>query len=202
MRSPFFFATLLVVVAIGALVVVQNPFHPPTTTSRGTVTLVGDSLNVGIEPHVPSALPGWKMVANDQVGRVTPEGISELEAGRPVLSNYVVVSLGTNDPATEVTAFRKDVTRFLELVGPNRCVIWATIWRDGQPNDEFNEVLRDAAEANRRVTLVEWAAMVQESPELLASDGLHGNEDGYRERARAVAAAVKSCSPTQSVAPG
>ena len=202
MRSSFFFATLLVVVALGALVIVRNPLHSPATASRGTVTLVGDSLNVGIEPYVPGALPGWKVVANDQVGRVTPEGIAELEAGRPALSNYVVVSLGTNDPPTEVGAFRKDVARFLELVGPNRCVAWATIWRDGQPNDEFNDVLRDAARANRRITLVEWAEMIEQNPELLAPDGLHGNEDGYRERARAVATAVKQCAPAQSVTPG
>ena len=202
MRSSFFFATLLIVVAVGALVFVRNPFYSSPTASRGTVTLVGDSLNVGTERYVPGALPGWKMVANDQVGRVTPEGIAELEAGRPTLSNYVVVSLGTNDPPTAVSAFRRDVARFLQLVGPNRCVMWATIWRYGKPNEEFNGVLRDAARANRRVTLVEWAEMVERNPGLLAADGLHGNEDGYRERAEEVAAAVKNCAPAQSVNPG
>jgi lysophospholipase L1-like esterase len=201
MRSSLFFAALLIVVAVGALVVVRNPLSPDATPSRGTVTLLGDSLNVGIEPYVPDALPGWKIVANDQVGRITPQGIDELEAGRPVLSNYVVVSLGTNDPQSDVEAFRKDVARVLALVGPNRCVAWATIWRDERPNDAFNDVLRDAAKANRRVKLVEWAEMVEEDPDLLAPDRLHGNEDGYRERARKVAAAVNDCAPAQSVTP-
>jgi lysophospholipase L1-like esterase len=202
MRSSLFFATLLVVVAVGALVVVRNSLSPGgATAARGTVTLLGDSLNVGIEQYVPDALPGWKMVANDQVGRITPQGIAELEAGRPVLSNYVVVSLGTNDPPSEVDAFRRDVARVLALVGPNRCVVWATIWRDQRPNQAFNDVLRDAARANRRMRLVEWAEMVEQNRELLAADGLHGNEAGYRERARKVAAAVKSCAPAQSVTP-
>ena len=202
MRSSLFFAALLVVVAVVALVVVRYSHHSPSAASRGTVTLVGDSLNVGIEPHLPGALRGWKLVANDRVGRTTPEGIAELEVGRPTLSNYVVVSLGTNDPPTSVTAFREDVERFLELTGPNRCVIWATIWRYGEPNRAFNQILRDAAGANRRVTLVEWAEMVEKNPDLLAPDGLHGSEDGYRERARAVAAAVEGCAPAQSVTPG
>jgi lysophospholipase L1-like esterase len=201
MRSSLFFAALLIVVAIGALVVVRNPLSPAAPVSRGTVTLIGDSLNVGIEPYVPDALPGWKVVANDQVGRITPQGIAELEAGRPVLSNYVVVSLGTNDPPSEIAAFRRDVARVLALVGPNRCVVWATIWRDERPNEAFNQVLRDAAKANRRLTLVEWAEMVEQNPDLLAPDRLHGNENGYRERARKVAAAVKSCAPAQSVTP-
>jgi lysophospholipase L1-like esterase len=202
MRSSLFFAVLLIVVAVGALVVVRNPLSPAAPASRGTVTLIGDSLNVGIEPYVGDALPDWKMVANDEVGRTTPQGIAELEAGRPVLSNYVVVSLGTNDPPSDVAAFRRDVARVLALVGPNRCVVWSTIWRDERPNDAFNDVLRKAARTNRRVSLVEWAEMVERDPELLASDRLHGSEDGYRARAREVAEAVKGCAPAQSVTPG
>ncbi len=156
---------------------------------------MGDSLNVGVEPYLPAALPHWKIVANDRVGRTTAEGIGELEAGRPQLSPYVVVSLGTNDPPDGATGFRADVARVLTLIGPNRCVIWATIWRNGKPNDAFNGVLRDAAESNHRVRLVEWAAMVQAHPDWLAPDYVHGNETGYRERARAVAAATRSCAP-------
>jgi lysophospholipase L1-like esterase len=203
MRSTFFFAALLVAVAVGALVVVRNPrFHDPSPQVRGTVTLVGDSLNVGIEPHVGDALPGWKVVTNDLVGRTTLEGIAELEAGRGSLSNYVVVSLGTNDSPTGVAEFRRNVKRALALIGPNRCVVWATIWRDRAPSVAFNNVLREAAEANPRLVLVEWAQMVERHPELLTSDGLHGNEDGYRERAAAVAAAARRCAPARSASQG
>ena len=199
MRSTFLFAALLVAVALAALLVARNRGEPATAVSQGTVTLVGDSLNVGVERHLSAALPGWKLVANDRVGRSTPEGIVEVEAGRPMLSAHVVVSLGTNDPPGAVAAFSTDVARLLELIGPNRCVIWATIWRDGAPSDAFNAVLREAAEVNRRVRLVEWAEMVQAHPDWLAADGLHGNETGYRERARATAAAVKGCAPAQTV---
>ena len=37
--------------------------------------------------------------------------------------------------------------------------------------------------------------LVQAHPDWLAGDHLHGNETGYRERARAVAAATNSCTP-------
>jgi len=203
MRSTFLFAALLVAVAVGALVLVSNPrYHARSPQVRGTVTLVGDSLNVGIEPYVGDALPGWKVVTTDRAGRTTPEGIAELEAGRAKLSNYVVVSLGTNDSPTGVADFRRNVRRVLALIGPNRCVVWATIWRGGAPDVAFNGVLREAADANRRLLLVEWAEMVERNPELLAADGLHGNGDGYRERARAVAAAASGCSPAQSAGQG
>lgn len=203
MRSTLLFATLLVAVALGALVLVRNPrYHSATPAARGTVTLVGDSLNVGIEPYMAGALPGWKVVTNDRVGRTTPEGIAELEAGRTPLSNYVVVSLGTNDSPTAVIDFRQNVDRVLALIGPNRCVVWATIWRDGEPSTAFNDVLRKAAAMNQRLELVEWAEMVERHPELLAADGLHGNEDGYRERAGAVAVAARGCAPARSASQG
>ena len=83
MRSTSFFAALLVAVALGVLVLVRLSDEPAATASRGTVTLLGDSLNVGVERYLPDALPGWRIVANDRVGRSTPEGIAELEAGRP-----------------------------------------------------------------------------------------------------------------------
>jgi lysophospholipase L1-like esterase len=200
MRSTSLFAVLLVAVALAALIIAGRREEPATAVPRGTVTLLGDSLNVGMERYLSDALPGWKIVANDSVGRSTPEGIAELEAGRPGLSSHLVVSLGTNDPPTSVGRFRADVERLLELVGPNRCIVWATIWREGAPNDPFNGILRGAAAANARVRLVEWAEMVEKHPDWLAGDGLHGNEEGYRERAIAVAEATTGCAPAQAVA--
>jgi len=199
MRSSRFFAVLLVAVALAVLFLVRSRSSSAPPPSGGTATLLGDSLNVGVERYLPDALPRWRIVANDRVGRTTPEGIAELAAGRPALSSYVVVSLGTNDSPDAVDGFRADVARVLKLVGPNRCVVWATIWRDGAPNDAFNGVLRDVAEANPRVRLVDWAGMVQQHPEWLAPDRLHGNETGYRERARASAEAVRSCVPGQTL---
>ena len=164
--------------------------------------MLGDSLNVGVEPYLDDALgKGWTLVTDDQVGRRSAEGIDELEAGRLELGGHVVVSLGTNDTPGTVAVFRDDVRRVLRLVGPRRCIVWATIWRDGAPSDEFNGVLRDAASSSHRLRLVDWAEMVRKHPQWLAGDGLHGNELGYRERARAIADAIRDCAPEQTIAP-
>jgi len=200
MRSTTILAGFLVVAAAVALVAVRHGTEASPAESPGTVTLVGDSLNVGLEPYLSGALPHWRVVANDQVGRTTAEGIAEVEEKRPALSSYVVVSLGTNDGA-DVAEFRRNVRRMLELAGPDRCVIWATVWRDSNPSEAFNAVLRDAAEENRRLRLVAWAEMVDGHPELLAADRLHGNGAGYKKRAEAVAEAVQSCAPGPSLAP-
>jgi len=199
MRSKTFVLGFLLVAASVALIAVRHATKASSTPSSGTVTLIGDSLNVGLEPYLGEVMPRWRVVANDRVGRTTAEGIAELEAGRPVLSPYVVVSLGTND-LLDAKEFEVHVARVLELAGPDRCVIWATIWRDGKPDDVFNDVLRAEAESNKRLRLVAWADMVDKQPELLAADHLHGNEDGYRKRAEAVAEAVQSCAPGPSFA--
>lgn len=199
MRSPILFAAFVGLVLLTALFAFRNGNNGATPVTKGTVTLVGDSLNAGVERYLPSALPGWKIVANDRVGRTTAQGIAEIEARRPALASHVVVSLGTNDPPEAVASFRRDVARLLALTGPNRCVVWATIWRDNAPNDAFNAVLREAAGANRRLRLIEWAAMIEQHPEWLAHDGLHGNETGYRERAVAVAAETTGCAPARTV---
>ena len=197
MRSSALFALLLAAVAVVALLVARHG-GDERAPAGGTVALVGDSLNVGVEPYIGSALPGFEVIANDRVGRRTEEGIDEIEQGRARLAPHVVVSLGTNDPPSDVGAFRAAVERVTQLVGPGRCLVWATIWRDAAPNDALNQVLRDAAAANRRMRLVEWAEMVQAHPDWLAPDGLHGSETGYRERARAIAAAVRDCAPART----
>ncbi len=203
MRSTSFFAALVVAAALAALLVArQQGGEPAATVAGGTVTLVGDSLNVGIEPYVPEALPHWRVVAADRVGRLTAEAIAELEAGRPALSTHVVVSLGTNDPRDDVARFRVEVGQLLELIGPGRCVVWATIWRRGAPDEAFNAVLRDAAESNRRLRLVEWAEMVEAKPERLAGDGVHGTATGYRDRALAVADEIRACAAEPTLVAG
>ena len=155
--------------------------------------MVGDSLNLGTEPPLREALRQWTFRTDDVVGRDTATGIERLRAEESSLAPDVVISLGTNDPPSAVDAFRTDVAEVLTIAGPRRCVIWATVHRDGHAYDPFNEVLRAAAARNRNVRLVEWSAMIDKHPEWLAYDGIHGNPDGYAARAAAVVTAIRSC---------
>jgi hypothetical protein len=81
----------------------------------------------------------------------------------------------------------------VDVVGADRCLVWATIVRDGSPRAGFNEVLADVAAEHRNVRIVDWASFVADDPELLASDAVHGTPDGYKRRAEATARAVDAC---------
>lgn len=198
MRTLLVLSALVFAVAAVSLVAATRDSSTESSSSTGAVSLAGDSLNVGIEPYLADELRRWKITSDDEVGRSTDGGIEALERAGAGLAPVVVVSLGTNDPQDDVAGFRRNIRRVLERVGPNRCVVWATIWRGGS-NEAFNEALADAAADDDRLVLVDWAAIVGDDPALLAGDGVHGTPEGYERRAREVAAAVRRCNPGPSL---
>lgn len=193
---------LLVAVAVAGVAVALHSrrSHPEGPLRRSAVALVGDSLNVGVEPYLRELLRGWIFHVDDEVGRPTATGLDQLRAAGAALSPYVVVSLGTNDPSSAVDAFRGDVEAALRIAGPARCVVWATIHRDGDAYGGFDRVLHDEAARNRNLRVVEWAAMVRAHPDWLAPDGIHASPQGYRARAVAVAVALQGCPATAAPA--
>lgn len=184
---------LCVVLALAALVVLVRDDE---VGQVGSVTTVGDSLNVGMEPYLDDELRGWRLVHRNENGRRTAEGVAELRALGDALAQVVVVSLGTNDAGSDPAAFRGHVDEVLALAGPSRCIVWLTISLGGP--EELNGVLEDAARRHPNLELADWATLVEEEPELLAVDGLHGTPDGYERRAELVAGSARACLPDET----
>lgn len=175
------------------MVVARSDDGRSTAGSTGAVTLVGDSLNVGVEPYLETALPGWTIDAHDEIGRATSAGVDVLRERGRALAPIVVVSLGTNDPEGSEAEFRRLVDKALAIAGSTRCVVWATLVRDGAERAGFDRVLRDAAAEHANLRVVDWAAMVANDRTLLAADEDHGTPAGYEQRASAIARAVRTC---------
>lgn len=187
---------LVLALAIGVAAFAVLRDDDGTTHDTGSVTLVGDSLNVGIEPELGKQLPGWQIDAHDRVGRATREGIEELRGLDRGLAPVVVISLGTNDPDGSEREFRGLVDEAIDAVGPHRCLVWATLVRDGAARTGFNHELEEARSEHRNVRLVDWATLVAGSPELLAADAVHGTPEGYERRAEETADAIRGCPGT------
>ncbi len=188
-----FLVTVLAVAIAVAVYAVTRRGDDRDAPAAGAATLVGDSLNVGIEPYLGDELPGWRLDTHDRVGRATQEGIDELRALGSRLAPVVVVSLGTNDADGSEPAFRRLVDQAIAIVGRRRCLVWATVVRDGAARTAFNEVLEDARSDHANVRLVEWASLVGDDHELLAGDLVHGTPEGYARRAEATADAIRDC---------
>ena len=160
----------------------------------GSVTTLGDSLNVGIEPYLDEELGDWSIDHHNRSGRRTEEGLAELRSlGRDDVGQVLVVSLGTNDFDGDPASFRRQVEKVVARAGPRRCVVWATIWLGGP--HPFNDVLRQAARLHSNLHLVDWAGLVEQDPALLVSDGVHGTPDGYARRAEETARIARDCLP-------
>ena len=198
MRLSLTFLLLAVAVAVVAVLVTAEQ-EDAAADDTGALTLVGDSLNVGTDPWLREELPRWEIDAHDRVGRTTAEGLEVLRERAGALAPVVVVSLGTNDPDGTESDFRELVQEAVEIVGPDRCLVWATVARGGEERGGFNAVLRDAASAHGNVRLVEWATLVAESPELLEFDLVHGTSDGYAHRAAETVRTIRTC-PEEGVA--
>ena len=194
MRRRILVIGLLTAVIAGVIApeVVRRSSTKPAL-QRGKVSLVGDSLNVGVEPYLQEELRGWQVSADDAVGRSTATGIEHLRLQGAALGSYVVVSLGTNDPVEGVDAFRAGVAEVLQVATVQRCVVWPTIHREGDAYEPFDEILRDASTRNRNLRLVEWTSMIRAHPDWLAADGIHGTPDGYKARAKAIVDAMRTC---------
>ena len=134
-----------------------------------------------------------KEVKGKNLTWATPEGIDELRRLGGDLAPVVVVSLGTNDLAGSEGEFRRLVEEAIEIVGPGRCLVWATIVRDGTPRTGFNRALESARSEHPNVRLVEWAVLVGEQPNLLGADLVHGTPEGYARRAEETARVVRGC---------
>jgi hypothetical protein len=193
MRLLLLVATLAAAVAVAVWLVGRAEAPSPTAGRTGSVTLVGDSLNVGIERYLPEALPGWTIRNRNLVGRATPEGIDVLRGEGDALNPVVVVSLGTNDGPDDPAGFRREVREALAIAGPARCVVWVNLAVDDESFDALNGVLETEAGRTDTMRVVDWAGLIEEHPEWLSADGVHATETGYAERADAVADAVRSC---------
>jgi lysophospholipase L1-like esterase len=173
------------------------PGGAPAGAAAGRLFVDGDSLAVGTRPHIRRELRDWQVTHSVAVGRHTSEGVAVLRSLGAPLPPVIHVSLGTNDDPRRVARFRKAIRTVLDIVGPDRCVVWTNIVRPpvaGVGSAGYNRALARESRSEERLRVVGWARLVRENPHWLRKDGVHATAAGYRERARVVARSVRRCS--------
>lgn len=179
------------------------PSPGPLVASRSgksSVLVIGDSLTAGIAKLLPPLLEGWQVGINGYGGR-------SLETGLDLLAGYdfpadgrliLAMPLFTNDAPTKVRLLETAVQESLRRVGPNGCVIWATVHRppvNGHSYERVNELLRAVRDDHFR--LVDWDRAVIRDRIRFDRTGVHplrrGGARGWKLRARMIADAIRSC---------
>jgi hypothetical protein len=176
-----------------------QPDGPPApSAARGTMTVIGDSLAVGMKPYLTSLLPGWTVAVDGRVGRPLAEGMAIVHAARLPTSgsSVLAISLFTNDDPRNTAQLSAAIDDTLQRVGAAGCVIWATIARDpvaGVSYRAANALLVRKAAATPRLRLADWAGYVDAHPGTLSTGNVHPGPAGYRARASLYAQAVAGC---------
>ena len=166
-----------------------------TGRPRITVTVQGDSLTVGSWWRIPADLgPAYKFVSySAHWGRPSVTGLSLLRRQR--LGRVVVFALGTNDSWWPPIVYREHLASVLQMIGPSRCLVVPTIWRQGADHAR-NAVLYSLARhyGPARMQLARWAEAVASGRVRLSPDGTHpGTTAAWDSRAAIVASAIRAC---------
>ena len=169
----------------------------PAAAAPPQVLYVGDSLGVGTTPGLARQLGTAARVHGDsRIGRPSGEGLRVLRRLLTPADDVVVFDLGTNDDPARPRALAADLAAARQATG-SRCLIVATLNRpplNGVSVDGLNQALLAFARGEPKVQLVDWNAVAQSEPELLAPDRVHPTPEGYAVRAQLFADAVAACS--------
>ena len=159
-----------------------------------SLLVVGDSLEVGSRPYLPSALPGMRVDVDAVKGRTSTEGVGVLADRLRPGHGVVVFPLGTNDSPADPARLAADLAAAKRIAG-DRCMVVATIARPrvgGVPPAGLNSVVERFASASG-AAVADWQSVVRSIPSLLGADGVHATGEGYGVRATLIAEAVQSC---------
>jgi hypothetical protein len=169
---------------------------PGTTTSAHSLLNYGDSLALGTAPYLPALMSDWQLRQAAQVGRRSSAAPPFLRRLGSELPRVLLVSLGTNDYPGATELFASTVSEVVEIAGPSRCVVWASIARPPQQGisyEGYNLVLAQARRQWSTFHVLPWAKMARQHPKWMRRDGVHPSSDGYRARAEALAQLARSC---------
>jgi hypothetical protein len=159
--------------------------------------VIGDSLAYDNRPYLQQELPHWKIQSDFSFARLASETARDLRGRdrRQLLPPIIHVSSGSGDDPSRAGRFRRAVRRVMRVAGPQRCVVWANVWRLKLSEPTFNVinlVLAQEALTHPNLRVVDWHAMIAAHHDWLV-DLIHVNGEGNRARAAAVAREVRAC---------
>jgi lysophospholipase L1-like esterase len=175
------------VVAPTPSIVAPTTTVPPTTTSpsatdAGTVTAVGDSIMLDIQPYLEADLPGVQV--DGVVSRQFETGIGVVQADRAAgtLGSILVVELGTNGSVTSA-----DMDAMMQAAAGVKRVVFVNVDVPRPWEATDNAVLAAGVARYPGVAvLADWYTLSSPHPEWFTTDQVHLNPDG----AQALAALI------------
>lgn len=163
-----------------------SPIHTAGSSTKTSVTTVGDSIMIDIEPNLQAMIPG--VVVDGKVGRQFYQAQSEIQylASVGKLGNTVVIELGTNGPFTS-----SQINGLYHAIGPQRHIVFVNTREPRSWQGYVNTSLANfVANHPSNTTLVNWYAASAGHPEYLTPDGVHLTSSGAHVLASLIVAKI------------
>jgi hypothetical protein len=180
-------------------VYLQPGVAQPAPGGEQQLYVIGDSLTAGMQNILPRYFPGWGVGTWGRNGRPLAEGMDILRRTAIPDDGSIILgmALGTNDPPWSERAIAAAVRESLRRVGPDGCVIWATIYRPPWGHQGYsaeNRMLRRMTAREPRMRLVDWSRSLHRHPLPMDRSGVHPRRlSGWIRRAAMFADAARSC---------
>lgn len=157
----------------------------PEPQSGKGITVIGDSVILGVKPYLEKLLPG--IAVDGEVGRQLSEAQDTIDAHIKAgdMGELVILELGTNGPAGE-----KRLKKLLDSIGKDRTILIVNTRVPRKWQDDVNDLLKDAAAEYDNATLVDWYSASEGKTEFFGKDGVHLNRKGGEFYAEMLAKAV------------
>lgn len=139
-----------------------------------SVTMVGDSVMLGASPSILGMLPDCVIDAKVSRQVIQADNVLDSLEQQDLLRQTVVIALGTNGPFSTEKG-----QEIIDRLGNGRTIYWVTAYgRDLSWQEESNATIRQLAENNENVHIIDWAQAVSGHAEWLCSDGIHLSAEG------------------------
>lgn len=153
---------------------------PADLHTKGSTTLVGDSVMLGPKSYLEENIPN--LIVDAEGSRLLdsgPEVIKDM-ARQNELGEIVVVALGANsirDP-------EESLNKILDVIPKKKKVIFVTPYNGRDNSTEVAKAMRKIASKERYITLMDWQKYAAKNPDFYkGTDGIHfyGHMDTYAE---------------------
>jgi len=158
----------------------------PLPPGDNSVYILGDSVILGTQYVIDSALAGWKVTLDAKVSRRMDQGLDIVGSKGGALGRVVVVHLCTNWFGGDYGAVADELIGMLN--GVDR-IIWVTCVPWVGEINAANEAITALPGRYPNVAAVDWAA-VAGTPGFTSGDGLHLQGAGQNALADLVARAI------------
>lgn len=152
----------------------EIPAQEESAAEPLSVTMIGDSVMLGATPSILGLLPDC--VIDAKVSRQVIQADSVLDAleQQNALRQTIVIGLGTNGPFGVAKG-----QELIDRLGSGRTIYWVTAYgRELSWQEASNTTIRQLAEMNENVHIIDWAQAASGHAEWFCADGIHLNAAG------------------------